>query len=149
MFSLFAFSASAIADYTIAKWTDGVYKIGTYLLLYGCISGAVVLFHVLRLLSYALASLRASSEIHSSLFGSVLGAKMSFFSKTSSGAITSRFSADMQAIDRDLAASISSVVDAFLGMITAVSVVMLASVWYVACLVPLTWMYYIVQGKYR
>ena len=148
-FSLFAFAASAVADFIIAQWTDGVYSIATYLLLYGCISGVVVLLHVLRLLFYALSSLRASSRIHSSLFGSVLGAKMSFFSRTSSGAITSRFSADMQAIDRDLSSSISSVVDAFLGMITAVCVVMLASVWYLACMVPLSWVYYIVQGKYR
>ena len=149
VFSLFAFTASAVADFIIAQWTDGVYNIRTYLLLYGCISGAVVVFHVLRLLYYALASVRASSRIHASLFGSVLGAKLSFFSKTSTSAITARFSSDMQAIDRDMAASISSVLDAFLGMITAMSVVMLVSAWYLLCMVPLTWAYYIVQGKYR
>lgn len=148
-FSFLAFSTAAFADYTIAQWTDGVYTVARYLLLYGCISVIVVIFHVLRQVFYAASSFRASSKIHSSLFASVIGAKMSFFSVTSSGAITSRFSADMQAIDRELSGSISSVVDAFLGMLTALSVVMLASVWYLVCMIPLIWGYYLIQKTYR
>jgi ATP-binding cassette subfamily C (CFTR/MRP) protein 1 len=120
-----------------------------YLIVYSSISLCVVVLHISRQVLYASAGQRASRSIHQRLLKAVLGARLSFFNTTPSGAITSRFSSDMGAVDSDLSGSIAAVVDAFLGIITGVAVVMIASPYYVLFIVPLVWTYSYVQSKYR
>ena len=117
--------------------------------MYSCVSGAVILLHITRQVLYTSAGLLASSCIHTRLLDRILGATISYFSATPSGAISSCFSADFSSIDRDIPSALASVVDAILGILVSVGVVIVASPFYILAVLPLIWMYMRVQSQYR
>lgn len=102
-----------------------------------------------RYMMYSYAGIVASTALHDKLTKSILGATFQFFHGTPSGRITSRFSADMSDVDYSIPSSISSLVDAILGIVTGVGVVCVQAPFYVAIVVPLTLQYLRVQNKYR
>ena len=99
---------------------------------------------------YAYAGIVGSKVLHNDLVCSILGSTFfPFFSTTPSGRIASRFSVDFDCIDFNIPSGVSNQLDAFLGIITGVGVVMVSSPLYIFFIVPLAWKYLQVQHRYR
>jgi ATP-binding cassette, subfamily C (CFTR/MRP), member 1 len=149
MLTLAAYGIGAFADVQTARWTDGSYSNTQYLLIYAVLSIAVILANFGRYFVYGYSGLVASKHLHSKLLQSIIGATFSFFQRVPSGRITSRFSVDFDTIDYSIPSSIASVVDAMLGIVTGVGVVIVTSPVYVVFIIPLSLLYYRFQARYR
>jgi len=77
-------------------------KLNFFVTVYGCSLIAVVIFTVLKSLTYMKVSLHASSKLHDMIFRKVVASPMSFFDVTPSGQVMNRFSKDMDEIDVNL-----------------------------------------------
>lgn len=98
-----------------------------YLVFYFLLSLLIILLNLARYLSYNYSGFQASKDFHESLLKSILGATFEFFNSTPSGRITSRFSVDMDTIDFAIPGSLSSLVDAVLGMVRTAGGVLLSA----------------------
>ena len=99
---------------------------------------------------YSYAGIVGSKVLHNELVCSILGSTFfPFFSTTPSGRIASRFSVDFDCIDFNIPSGVSNQLDAFLGIITGVGVVMVSSPLYIFFVIPLAWKYLQVQHRYR
>ena len=98
---------------------------------------------------YTEASMTASRITHDELIERILNAKLTFFSDSPSGDITSRFSADMGMFDRAIADSFSPVTSSMLGIFAGVGVFVTMSPSYIVAVIPLIIVYAYVHSKYR
>jgi ABC-type multidrug transport system fused ATPase/permease subunit len=134
---------------TVRLLDDLIYSVSAYLTVYASISAALVLLHFVAEFLYSLASITASRTTHNELLTRILGAKMSFFSDTPSGHITSCFSSDFSMFDRAVADSFSPVTTAFLGILTSIGVFLMLSRYYILALLPLSFIYGYIHSRYR
>lgn len=91
-----------------------------YLLVFCLLSLGGVLFLMMRSLSLAQMSNRASIKIHTALLNRVMAAPVAFFDVTPLGRIVNRFSSDLATIDESLMQSWSQVLQNVLGILAAV-----------------------------
>ena len=149
MLSLSAYAVSALSDFLLAFWTDHKITAQQYILMYIVVSGALICINIARYLMYSYSGITASESMHNRLLQSIMGCTFQFFSTTPSGRISSRFSTDLNQIDFNIPDSLSSFVDAFLGIFTGVGVVVLSAPVYIIIIVPIAWKYMNVQKVYR
>ena len=143
-----SFGSSAYGDFLLSQWTNGTFTASTYLSRYSFVSLCVVLLNAGRYWMYAYSGYSASVSYHRRILRSVVGAAMKFFSRPS-GRITSRFSADMDAIDNSIPNALSSLADSVFGIVTGVAVVMIGNPLYVFIVGPMAYKYYSIQAVYR
>lgn len=113
--------AQFLQQYIVARWTelgaDAASTLGTKYLQY-LVSTAVVFSFLLWLRSFLLMTLgvKASDFIHGKMLGSVFNAPVTFFDKTPSGQLLSRFGKELETVDRAVPDGIGSVLFCFLNI---------------------------------
>ncbi|XP_006926069.1 canalicular multispecific organic anion transporter 1 [Pteropus alecto] len=90
----------------------------------------------------------ASNILHKQLLNKILRAPMSFFDTTPSGRIVNRFSSDVSTMDDTLPASLRSWILYFLGIISTLLMICLATPVFVVIIIPLSIIYVLVQIFY-
>lgn len=150
--SMSAFTISVSSDVILAKWTDNKGSSGgahTSFSLYAIMAGIVVVVNTARYLVYVLAGLRGSQTLHQNLLESILRAPFSFFDRTPSGQVFSRFSGDMDTIDFSIPPGVVSAVDSILGVVSSIALISVFAPTLLVALVPLSLVYIATQARYR
>ena len=118
--------------------------------LYVVVSGCTLLFLVGRSLIFAQVSVSASRNFHRSVFKSVLSAPINlFFDVTHVGEILNRFSGDMDHIDLQLPEFAMQFFQNSLYCLAAMVICAWSSYYFLAMLVPMTFIYVTVQNYFR
>ncbi|XP_030190196.1 canalicular multispecific organic anion transporter 1 isoform X3 [Lynx canadensis] len=119
-------------------------RVGVYGAL-GLVQGVSVL---LGNLCSARASTHASNILHKQLLTNILRAPMSFFDTTPTGRIVNRFAGDISMVDDTLPLSLRSWILCFLGIISTLVMICMATPIFITVIIPLGIIYTFVQMFY-
>ncbi|KAL7567897.1 hypothetical protein ACA910_019617 [Epithemia clementina (nom. ined.)] len=104
----------------------------------------------LRAVVIAIHRLRASRKLHDNLAESIIRAPIAFFDVTPIGRILNRFAADMDKIDLELTQTLSQGMSTVFNVLGAVGAIVAATKGtLLAPLIPMGWIYYVVQKWFR
>lgn len=120
-----------------------------YLIIYGTIAVANTLFSFMRAFLFAYGGICAAKTIHSKLLKSVMKGKILFFDTTPIGQILNRFSSDLYTVDDSLPFILNIFLANLFGVVGPLAVTMYAVPWICLLLVPLSFVYFHIQGRYR
>ena len=95
--------------------------------------------------SLAMAAIVASRTLHNGMLKNILRSPMAFFDTTPMGRILNRFSKDIYTIDEVIPRSLRSFIWTFLGVVSTVIVIMIATPIFSVVIVPLGAFYLLVQ----
>ncbi|XP_015279485.1 PREDICTED: canalicular multispecific organic anion transporter 1 [Gekko japonicus] len=93
-------------------------------------------------------AVRASRFLHLQLLSNILRAPMSFFDTTPTGRIVNRFAKDIFTVDETIPMSFRSWLSCFLGILSTLLLICLATPYFGIIIVPLGILYYFVQQFY-
>ncbi|NWY95195.1 MRP2 protein, partial [Loxia curvirostra] len=93
-------------------------------------------------------SMRASRIMHQQLLSNILRAPMSFFDTTPVGRIINRFAKDIFTVDETIPTSFRSWISCFMGIISTLIVICLATPFFAVIIIPLSIFYYFVLRFY-
>ncbi|NWS84495.1 MRP2 protein, partial [Toxostoma redivivum] len=93
-------------------------------------------------------SMQASRIMHQQLLSNILRAPMSFFDTTPVGRIVNRFAKDIFTVDETIPMSFRSWLSCFMGIISTLIVICLATPFFAVVIVPLSIFYYFVLRFY-
>ncbi|NWT93128.1 MRP2 protein, partial [Urocynchramus pylzowi] len=93
-------------------------------------------------------AVRASRVMHQQLLSNILRAPMSFFDTTPIGRIVNRFAKDIFTLDETIPMSFRSWISCFMGIISTLIVICLATPFFAVVIVPLSIFYYFVLRFY-
>ncbi|EFA03945.1 probable multidrug resistance-associated protein lethal(2)03659 [Tribolium castaneum] len=96
---------------------------------YTAIIGALILFSILRSMSFFQSCMKASVRLHDKMFTSVINATMKFFYTNSSGRILNRFAKDMGSIDETLPEVFLDALQMSMAIIGTVLAICIVSPW--------------------
>eukprot|EP00656_Telonema_subtile_P050004 TRINITY_DN6364_c0_g1_i1.p1 TRINITY_DN6364_c0_g1~~TRINITY_DN6364_c0_g1_i1.p1 ORF type:complete len:1232 (+),score=333.15 TRINITY_DN6364_c0_g1_i1:196-3891(+) len=124
-------SAQGFADVWLMDWTasgDGngtdEYSQTVRSVVYGCAALTYAVAMLLQSYALALGGVRASSKLHLETIGTLLQAPLSWFEKTPSGRIASRFAADFNKIDMHLSLSLDNGLQIFSSLLVLVGIIL-------------------------
>ena len=120
-----------------------------YLVMYGSIAVTNSVFSCLRAFLFAYGGICAAKVIHERLLGIILKAKTWFFDTTPTGRILNRFSSDLYTVDDSLPFILNIFLAQVAGVVGPVVVCAYAVPWIILVLVPLAFILYDVQVRYR
>ncbi|NXD36527.1 MRP2 protein, partial [Copsychus sechellarum] len=106
------------------------------------------LFLLLATTTSVRGSVRASRIMHQQLLSNILRAPMSFFDTTPIGRIVNRFAKDIFTVDETIPMSFRSWLSCFMGIISTLIVICLATPFFAVVIVPLSIFYYFVLRFY-
>nr|XP_015100143.2 canalicular multispecific organic anion transporter 1 isoform X2 [Vicugna pacos] len=115
---------------------------------YGALGLAQGVFVLISNLWSVHGSTHASSILHKQLLSNILRAPMSFFDTTPTGRIVNRFAGDISTVDDTLPMSLRSWLLCFLGIISTLVMICLATPVFVVIIIPLGIIYVSVQIFY-
>ncbi|XP_004459255.1 ATP-binding cassette sub-family C member 2 isoform X1 [Dasypus novemcinctus] len=115
---------------------------------YGALGLAQGVFVLLANLCCAHGTIHAANILHRKLLNNVLRAPMSFFDTTPSGRIVNRFSGDISTVDDILPGSLRSWLLCFLGIISTLIMICMATPVFILVVIPLAIIYVLVQIFY-
>ncbi|XP_010972727.3 ATP-binding cassette sub-family C member 2 isoform X2 [Camelus dromedarius] len=115
---------------------------------YGALGLAQGVFVLISNLWSVHGSTHASSILHKQLLSNILRAPMSFFDTTPTGRIVNRFAGDISTVDDTLPVSLRSWLLCFLGIISTLVMICLATPVFVVIIIPLGIIYVSVQIFY-
>lgn len=151
VFSITAHLLFVSKDIVLSMWSeasvDGLDTI--YLTAYVGLCVAVVGVHWLRFTLFFKMALRASKVLHSKLFAGVARSPLPFFETTPPGDITARFAGDMDAVDAQLPAQVSGLMDGLLSIVTGLTVVLASVPLFICALPSIIVAYWWVARRYR
>ena len=110
------------------------------------IGEALVVF--MSAFALAIGAVIASSRLHSKLLKNVLRSPMSFFDTTPMGRVLNRFSKDIYVVDETIPRSLRSFISTFLSVISTIIVIVVATPYFLAVIVPLLIVYFVIQRIY-
>ncbi len=134
------------ADEAHAKNSSSV---SHYLTIYASIAIVNSIFSCARAFLFAYGGVIAANVIHERLLKVILKAKTWFFDSTPIGRILNRFSSDLYTVDDSLPFILNILLAQIVGVIGPVIVCAYAVPWIILVLVPLTFILYDVQLRYR
>lgn len=144
---------AVLANLWLTRWSGDPDNVqvdvrNRYLGIYAGLGGgqAVVLF--IGTMMFALGALTAAKRLHNNLLTKVLRLPMSFFDTTPLGRILNRFSKDVDTVDMILSDTVQMWVILFLNMVSSIVVISTSTPIFLATLVPLAILYYIIQHFY-
>jgi ABC-type multidrug transport system fused ATPase/permease subunit len=138
-------------DYWLVFWVDNTFNLtlGHYILVYLCIGVGVCLVTVCLLIWLAYRGNVAAKNLHEKAFRRMLYAPTSFFDTTPVGRIINRFSKDIESIDSHLMEACKNFLTTLVITLGAFGLIISATPWFAAPLLPVLGIYYIVQEQYR
>ncbi|KAL1513345.1 hypothetical protein ABEB36_002766 [Hypothenemus hampei] len=101
----------------------------TCIYIYSTLMVLLIIFTIVRAFVFFSVCMRASTNLHNTMFQSITRATMRFFHTNSAGRILNRFSKDMGAIDEMLTSSLIDVLQIGLGLIAIIIVVGSVTPW--------------------
>ncbi|XP_008070054.1 canalicular multispecific organic anion transporter 1 [Carlito syrichta] len=161
-FIVFAFMLNSVAfigsNFWLSAWTSDskTFNATTYpasqrdlrVGVYGVLGLIQALAVYLANLCSAYGSTHASNTLHKQLLNNILRAPMSFFDTTPIGRIVNRFASDISMVDDTLPMSLRSWLLCFLGILSTLVMICLATPVFVVIIVPLGILYVSVQIFY-
>lgn len=120
-----------------------------YLTVYGFIAVSNTIFSLMRAFLFAYGGISAAKTIHSKLIKTVMRAKILFFDLTPLGQILNRFSSDLSTVDDSLPFILNIFLANLFGVVGPLAVTVYAMPWICLVLLPLTFLYFNIQGRYR
>ncbi|XP_019669254.2 ATP-binding cassette sub-family C member 2 isoform X6 [Felis catus] len=115
---------------------------------YGALGLVQGVFVLIGNLCSARASTHASNILHKQLLTNILRAPMSFFDTTPTGRIVNRFAGDISTVDDTLPLSLRSWLVCFLGIISTLVMICMATPIFITVIIPLGIIYTFVQMFY-
>ncbi|NXA09521.1 MRP2 protein, partial [Sapayoa aenigma] len=106
------------------------------------------LFLLLATLLSAQGAMRASRIMHQQLLSNILRVPMSFFDTTPTGRIVNRFAKDIFTVDETIPTSFRSWLSCFMGIISTLVVISLATPFFTLVIIPLSIFYFFVLRFY-
>ncbi|NXD24607.1 MRP2 protein, partial [Spelaeornis formosus] len=106
------------------------------------------LFLLFATLLSARGAMRASCVMHQQLLSNILRAPMSFFDTTPTGRIVNRFARDIFTVDETIPMSFRTWLSCFMGIISTLIVICLATPFFAVVILPLSIFYYFVLRFY-
>uniref|UniRef100_A0A669PUM0 ATP binding cassette subfamily C member 2 n=1 Tax=Phasianus colchicus TaxID=9054 RepID=A0A669PUM0_PHACC len=164
----FCVAMSYVADYVayvgtnlwLSAWTDDAerYQNETYPVqqrdlrigVFGAlgVSQGESLFLFLATILSSHGAMRASRIVHEQLLSNILRVPMSFFDTTPTGRIVNRFAKDIFTVDETIPMSFRSWLNCFMGIISTLLMIALATPFFLVVIVPLGIFYYFVLRFY-
>ncbi|XP_060027480.1 ATP-binding cassette sub-family C member 2 isoform X2 [Erinaceus europaeus] len=115
---------------------------------YGALGAAQGLFILIANILSIYGSKHASSILHKQLLNNIMQAPMSFYDTTPIGRIVNRFAGDISTVDDTLPMSLRNWTTCFLGIISTLVMICLATPVFVVIIVPLAAIYVFIQIFY-
>ncbi|NXU21396.1 MRP2 protein, partial [Pardalotus punctatus] len=106
------------------------------------------LFLLFAIILSAQGAVRASRILHQQLLSNVLRVPMSFFDTTPTGRIVNRFAKDIFIVDETIPTSFRSWLNCFMGIISTLIIICLATPFFALVVIPLSIFYYFVLRFY-
>uniref|UniRef100_A0A669PY13 ATP binding cassette subfamily C member 2 n=1 Tax=Phasianus colchicus TaxID=9054 RepID=A0A669PY13_PHACC len=162
----FCVAMSYVADYVayvgtnlwLSAWTDDAerYQNETYPVqqrdlrigVFGALGVSQALFLFLATILSSHGAMRASRIVHEQLLSNILRVPMSFFDTTPTGRIVNRFAKDIFTVDETIPMSFRSWLNCFMGIISTLLMIALATPFFLVVIVPLGIFYYFVLRFY-
>ncbi|XP_026732381.1 ABC transporter C family member 13 [Trichoplusia ni] len=126
-----------------------VYTDNFYLEVYFGLAGLNLVFTIMRAFLFAYGGVKAASSIHKLLLRVIIEAKVKFFDVTPVGRIVNRFSSDTYTIDDSLPFILNIFLAQIFSLVGAVAVTLYGLPWLGIGAVPLVFIYYRLQRRYR
>jgi len=120
-----------------------------YVSIYAGITLSGALFVYLRVLVIAISTVAAGRRVHEQVLTAVLGAPMQFFDETPMGRIINRLSSDLAIVDVQLRSTTQQSLLCIFNLLGVLGVVIFATPWIAAAMVPLSALYYSIAVYYR
>ena len=148
-FALFP-ATGMLTSYWLVYWAED--RLGwtqyEYVSIYAVIAGGSIFTVFLRQIIRTKIAVKAAKKMHEDMLASVAGAPLSFFHVTPSGRILNRFSSDQSTIDENFFNSFCGVFRNAFRLLSTLIVISVANVWFLAFVVPITWIYVKVNAFY-
>jgi ABC-type multidrug transport system fused ATPase/permease subunit len=106
------------------------------------------LMFLLGSFALAIGGVIASSRLHGKLLKNVLKSPMSFFDTTPMGRVLNRFSKDIYVVDETIPRSLQSFIITLLNVLSTIIIIIVATPYFLAVIVPLLIVYFIIQRIY-
>ena len=119
-----------------------------YLGIYGTLGTLSAIAICASTLITAIGGLVASSILHNKMLAGVLRAPMSFFDTTPKGRVVNRFAKDVDYVDRSIPLTFAALLRLGLGVLGTLAVISYTSPIFIAVIIPLSVVYWIVQRIY-
>ncbi|OXB75471.1 UNVERIFIED_CONTAM: hypothetical protein H355_016532 [Colinus virginianus] len=142
----------------LSAWTDDAerYQNETYPVqqrdlrigVFGALGVSQALFLLLATILSSHGAMRASRIMHEQLLSNILHVPMSFFDTTPTGRIVNRFAKDIFTVDETIPMSFRSWLNCFMGIISTLVMIILATPFFAIVIVPLGVFYYFVLRFY-
>lgn len=128
---------------------DSNSKARYYLTVYGSLGVANSIFTLIRAFLFAYGGVCAAKKVQVLLLNTIMNAKTYFFDSTPLGRIINRFSSDLYTVDDSLPFILNIFLASAFGLLGTIVVCAYSVPWIALVLVPLTFVYFDVQKKYR
>ncbi|XP_027764504.1 canalicular multispecific organic anion transporter 1 [Empidonax traillii] len=115
---------------------------------FGALGVSQALFLLFATMLSARAAVRASRVMHQQLLSNILRVPMSFFDTTPTGRIVNRFAKDIFTVDETIPMSFRSWLSCFMGIISTLVMICLATPYFALVIIPLSIFYYFVLRFY-
>eukprot|EP00040_Diaphanoeca_grandis_P037451 m.244078 g.244078 ORF g.244078 m.244078 type:complete len:1509 (+) comp33822_c0_seq1:144-4670(+) len=147
---LLAYTANVGTNYWLKEWSEGTnqFTIDEYIGVYGALGLGYSILIFFSTVSLAYGGISASTRFHSNMLKTVVRAPMAFFDTTPMGRIVNRFSQDIYTVDEMLPRTLSSFISCTMQVVSTVVVISISSVTFLAAVVPLAIMFFLIQRYY-
>ncbi|CAH2076394.1 unnamed protein product, partial [Iphiclides podalirius] len=146
--NLSAASSSPLGDWKVSQ-AEAVYSDNYYLEMYFALAGLNLVFTIMRAFLFAYGGVKAAGKIHKILVKVVVEAKVKFFDVTPTGRIINRFSSDTYTVDDSLPFILNIFLAQVFSLIGAVAVTVYGLPWLLVGVLPMSFIYYHLQRRYR
>lgn len=141
-------SAWSSAKDIVSNGTTDTNKRDMYLGVYGLLGVAEVIAAFLSSVCWFIGAADAGIRVHDLLLSNIFHSPMSFFDTTPQGRIISRFSKDIEVIDNTIPYSLKQLLMFLSGVIGTLLVISYSAPMFVAVILPIGVVYYLIQRMY-
>nr|XP_026483882.1 ABC transporter C family member 13 isoform X1 [Vanessa tameamea] len=120
-----------------------------YMEVYFGLAGLNLVFTIMRAFLFAYGGVKAADKIHKVLLRHVVKANIKFFDTTPTGRIINRFSSDTYTVDDSLPFILNILLAQVFSLMGAVAVTVYGLPWLLVGVLPMTFIYYRLQRRYR
>ncbi|XP_072938675.1 ATP-binding cassette sub-family C member 10 [Epargyreus clarus] len=125
------------------------YNDNYYLEMYFALAALNLLFTTMRAFLFAYGGVKAAKKIHKALLKVIVKAYVKFFDVTPTGRIINRFSSDTYTVDDSLPFILNILLAQLFSLIGAVAVAVYGLPWLLVGVLPMAFIYYRLQRRYR